>query len=184
MSDAKNVTSSKPKIGGAAHRAPVGTELPTDAKTALNAAFKALGYISEDGVSNENSPETDKIKAWGGDTVLNYSKGKEDTFKFKLIEGLNVDVLKAVYGDKNVTGTLDTGIVIKANSEDTGESAWVFEMILKDGILKRIVVPRAAVVEIGEIVYKDDEAVGYELTLSAVPDESGQTHYDYINKAK
>ena len=67
--DAQNVSTSKPKVGGAIARAPLGTALPTDATTALNTAFKQLGYISEDGITNGNSPETDVIKAWGGDTV-------------------------------------------------------------------------------------------------------------------
>ena len=43
--DAKNVTAAKPKVGGAVWRAPLGTALPTDAKTELDAAFKSLGYI-------------------------------------------------------------------------------------------------------------------------------------------
>ena len=49
MSDAKNVTTGKPKVGGAVFRAPVGTELPTDPETELNEAFKPLGYCKQPG---------------------------------------------------------------------------------------------------------------------------------------
>ena len=46
--DAKNVSAAKPKVGGAVWRAPLGTPLPTDAKSALNEAFESLGYISSE----------------------------------------------------------------------------------------------------------------------------------------
>ena len=42
MSDAKNVSTGKPKVGGAIFRAPLGTTLPTDATTALNAIVRKL----------------------------------------------------------------------------------------------------------------------------------------------
>lgn len=182
MSNAQNVTVGKPKVGGAVFRAPLGTELPTDATTALNEAFKSLGYISDDGLTNENSPESDSIKAWGGDTVHNYQTEKPDTFKYKLIEALNVEVLKAVYGDKNVEGTLEDGITVKANSQEQQACSWVVEMILNDDTLKRIVIPSAKVTEVEEIVYADEEVLGYGTTISATPDKNGNTHYEYIKK--
>lgn len=179
MATATNVTTAKPKSGGAVFRAPLGTTLPTDASTALDAAFKGLGYCSEDGLTNANSPKSEAVKAWGGDIVLTTQTEKPDTFKFKLIEALNPEVLKAVYGDDNVTGELSTGITVKANSAQQEECCWVFDLVMRSGALRRIVVPCAAVTEVGEIVYKEGEPVGYETTITAVPDGTGNTHYQY-----
>lgn len=182
MSNSANVTTGKPKTGGAIYVAPIGTTLPTDTTSVLDDAFKALGYVSEDGLTNSNSPESDKIKAWGGDTVLDMQTAKEDEFSFTLIEAMNEDVLKVVYGADNVTGTISAGLTITANSKDLEEHAWVIDMILKGGIAKRLVIPSGKVTEIGDIVYSDGDAVGYELTVSAVPDTEGNTHYEYIKK--
>ena len=183
MSKKDNVTAAKPKVGGAMYVAPAGTALPTDATTALAEAFKSLGYISEDGLTNSNSPESEEIKAWGGDIVLTPITGRPDTYSVKLIESLNVDVLRMAYGDGNVTGTLETGITVKANAADLEEHPVVVDMILRNGVLKRICIPSAKVSEIGEISYTDADASGYELTLSCQPDADGNTHYEYIKEA-
>lgn len=161
MANASNVTTGKPKKGGAIFRAPLGSTMPTDATTELDEAFVCLGYCGEDGLTNANSPESDSIKAWGGDTVLTYQSSKEDTFTFVLIEALNPDVLKAVYGDANVSGTLADGITVKANSDPQEAAAWVIEQVMRDGAHKRIVIPSAAVTEVGDITYSDEDAVGY-----------------------
>ena len=178
-----NVTAGKPKIGGAIFRAPKGTSLPTDASTALGSSFVCLGYASEDGLTNDNSPDSDKIKAWGGDTVLTVQNSKDDTFGFTLIEALSVDVLKTIYGDANVTGDINNGITVKANSTDLDEYVWVFDMIMRGNVLKRVVIPLGKVFEVGTITYSDGDAVGYETTLQTAPDSQGNTHYEYIVKS-
>ena len=141
------------------------------------------GLVGEDGVTNENSPETDSKKAWGGDIVLKLQTEKPDTFTFKLISSLDLDVLKAVYGDGNVSGTLADGITVTATGEELPEKQWVIDMVMRDNAVKRIYIPSGSISEIGEIVYKDDEEVGYELTIMAMPGSDGATHKEFIKRA-
>lgn len=176
---ATNVVTGKPKVGGAVFSAPTGTTLPTDTTTALDNAFKCLGYISDAGVTNGMTRESESIKAWGGDTVMTTQTSFEDKWTFTPIEGANIDVLKNVYGDSNVTGALSTGITVNANSTEPVAKAWVFEMVIGTYV-KRVVLPSAKLSELGDIVYVDNAAVGYEMTLTAFPDSSGNNHYEYI----
>ena len=180
---ATNVSAGKPKIGGAIFCAPKGTTLPTSATGALDESFVSLGYVSEDGLTHDNSPESDSVKAWGGDTVLTLQTDRPDSYGFTLLEVMNKDVLKVVYGDGNVT-EVDGEIVVKATPEQLEGKSWVIDMVLRGGVAKRIVIPDGTVTEVGTITYSDSDAIGYELTVTDVPDTNGVYHYEYFSAAE
>lgn len=182
--NALNVSAGKPAVGGAIFVAPLGTSLPTTVSGSLAEGFKALGYVSDDGLSNNNAPTTNSVKAWGGDTVLTLQTDRPDTFAFTLIEVLNEDVLKTVYGAENVEVDASGNISVKATAEELPGYAWVVDMIVRGGRAKRIVIPNGTISDLGEITYKDDEATGYALTITDVPDSTGVYHYEYIQGAE
>ena len=182
MSNAANVTTGKRRTDGGIYFAPAGTTLPTNATTTLATAFKNLGYVSEDGVTNSLSKDVTEIKEWGGDTVDTVLTAQTDTFQFTLIESLNTDTLKAIYGDANVTES-SGAITVTVKAAEAPSGVWVIDMIQKGNKLKRIVIPNGKVSELGDVVYKADEAVGYDVTVAANLDSSGNTHYEYIASA-
>lgn len=176
-----NVTAAKPATGGAVHTAALGTTLPTDAKTSLSSTtYTSMGYISADGLKNNITLTSSTVKAWGGDVVLYLDQGREDTYTLTFIEGLNPDVLALVHGEDNVSGTLSTGITVKINSEEQEARAWVIDMVMKDGALKRVCIPNAVITSIAEVAYNEQGAVGYQVTLGTLPDDDGQRAYEYI----
>ena len=178
------VTAARPRVAGVVYRAPKGTTLPTDADTALASAYTSLGYLSEDGFSNSYEISSEDIREMGGNVVLTVQTEVTDTFTFKLISALDADVLKAVYGDSNVTGSLAAGMAVTVAGSEPEESVWVLETIMRDGALKRIVIPDGKVTAIGEIAYRRNEAVGYELTVTALLDSTaGFNHKEFMKAA-
>lgn len=174
-----NVSYGKPKAKGAIFIAPKGSTLPTDATSPLDPAFKNLGYISEDGLSNETETETEKIKAWGGDTVLVSQTEYGEVFKFNMLE-ISEETLGFYYGSANVSKSGNT-IQVKHTSQALPECVAVFEIALTGNRVKRIVVPHAQFADrSAEIVYKDDEAITIPVSLEALPDADGGYAYGHF----
>lgn len=180
MTNVNNVSVGKPKVGGAVHAAPAGTTAPVNAVAALSDDFKDLGYISDEGVKNNGERSTNKIKAWGGDVVASVQTEKNDNFTMTFIECMNENVMKLAYGSGNVSGDLNSGLTVLANSEELEEWVIVVDMILKGGIAKRLVIPRGKIDSISEITYEDEELIGYQCEITALPDSAGNTHYEYF----
>lgn len=184
MPTVTNVSAGKAKIGGAVYRAALGATLPTSESATLT-GFTEMGYVSDAGLVNSPAISNTSIKAWGGDTVLDIQTDKVDNFTFTLIEVLNVDVLKAIFGSNNVTGTLAEGITVNAGSDEQEDACWVFDIAMRGGAAKRIVIPVGKITNIADITYSDSAAVGYNITVSAYPYDgyNGKTHREFIKKA-
>lgn len=171
-----NVVAGTPNASGGVLIGPLGTAAPTDATTALNAAFKSAGYIGEDGLTESADRSTDKIKAWGGDTVKVVQTDFSLTYSFTFLESLNADVLKAVYGSGTgivtttaATTTAGTLYAVKISGEILPHNAFVFEV--KDGSSRiRIHVPDGQITEVGEITYAGSDVVAYTVTVEAFKD--------------
>jgi len=157
---------------------------PTTAVSTLT-GFSAAGYIGEDGVTETNERSTDRIRAWGGDTVKVVQTEHNVTYQFTFLETLNADVLKAVYGEDNVTTTaagVSTGTLheVQVNSSTLPHKSYVFEV--KDGDAKiRIYVPDGQITEVGDITYSDSEVIGYQVTVEAFADELGNKAYKFLD---
>lgn len=180
---ATNVSTGKPNISGAVYVAPLGSAIPQNPTSSLPADYVCLGYVSEDGLENSNEMDVSVIKAWGGMIVYRSLTELDDTFSLSLIESENVDVLKAVYGDANVTVDASGDIAVDIKAEDPQERIWVFELSLRGGRAKRIVIPDGAITARETITYNDSDAIAYGITVSAYPDANGSTHKEYLEVA-
>lgn len=175
---ANKASFAKPKaISGAIYVAPTGTALPTDESTTLNAAFKSIGYISDDGVTNSQSISSEEVKSWGGTVVATAITEMQDDFKWTMISPRNVEALKVVFGDANVTENSGK-ISIKKNATEPAAHSFVIEMIVA-GVATRIVIPNGKLKELGDVNYNDSDALGFEVTIAALANASNDTHYEY-----
>lgn len=160
-------------VTGGAYLAPTGTALPTNSQSALNAAFDEVGYISEDGVTQSISEDITDLKAWqNGDVVRKIQTAHDLTYSFTMIE--TSDVTLAAYYGNYTAGT------VEINGDQLPHKSWVLEVVDGDDDL-RVVIPDGQITERGDIVYQNGDAVGYQVTITAFPDGSGNKAYIYVS---
>lgn len=172
-----NVSAAKPKAGGAVWWAPVGTDAPSDASTALAAAFNAVGYVSEDGLTENETRTSTTHRAWGGDTVASSQTEYAKSYSFTMIE-TNETTMKVRYGADNVTASDGKVTQVKHNAAELPEGVWVVEMVIASRICRKVM-PRGRITETGEVAYNDGDLVKYPVTIGLLPDANGDYEIDY-----
>lgn len=151
-------------VTGSIAIAPENTVDPGDATSALIAPWVSVGYLSEDGVVEANSIESDDIKAWqNAEIVRKVITSKETTYGFTMIE-TNADALALFYG-KTIIAT-DVSHVIGGDS--TARYAVCLTIVDGTEVIRRWI-PSAEVTEQGEVTFGSTDAAGYEVTMTAYP---------------
>ena|SRR5690348_14157766 len=179
----RNVSAAQPKVGGGVYWAPLGTALPTDSTTALVAAYKPLGYVSDAGITPSRDTSIDKPKAWGGDTVAALQTDESLSYEWTLIEVFSDEVRKFVHGTANVTTTAPaagqgTKLAILDKGGKPANCVLVFDM--KYGSkTRRVVLPVSDNVVSGEAPYSDSDLSAFTITSEALKDSSGVRMYEF-----
>lgn len=177
-----NVYAAEPSASGAAFVAPLGTTLPTAVDTVLDPAFVGLGYVGEDGITETSERTTDEKKDMGGRIVKVLQTEYNHSFKFVLLESINADVLKAIYGENNVTVTPATAlhgtqIKVRKTSKKLPHQTWVFDTVDSELSAKyRNCVADGQIVSVGDVVLASKDTIEYEVELKVFEDSNG----DYV----
>ena len=170
----KNASLGKPMAGGMVYVAPTGTALPTDATTTLPDAYKSVGFISDDGITNSTDTDTTTVTDAGGTTVINEISSYAESYQFAMMETA-ADALGVRFETSNVKTEGDTLTV--DHKMPTGESKiYVFEILMTGNRVKRIVVPD------GTTQYHAGDAILYDVNVGANPSDliGGATSREYI----
>lgn len=181
--NAENVSVGKGVAGGYMFVAPLGTALPTDNTTELNAAFFNMGYLGDDGITFADSADTETFQDMNGDTIETSSGAVEKTFTVVLRE-IKKDTLAITRGTENVSDT--AGIITAYDKGPSSEAhSVVFELLLKNGRKWRRVGEQVKLGELGDMTVVYSDLVGREITMSvSLGSTTGSYWVDYIDSTE
>lgn len=180
-----NITAGRPMASGGILAAPLGSTLPTDASTALDAAYVALGLVGEEGLAPSGERSSENTKDWAGDIVAALQSEHTSSFEITLLEVFNEEALKAVFGDGNVTVTAATPssgklFSIKETGEPLGHKSFAFDMKYLDKRM-RIVLPDAQITAVEEAPFVNAALNSFKITIMAYKDTNNTKVYRYYD---
>lgn len=116
--------------------APKGTPLPAFPTEELDAAWKEIGVVSEDGITWHHGRSAEPLKDWSN-TIRRQIQSTDDRTVAVPVISTSAEVLKTIFGDENiveVAATTDHGNLVSVEVKEgtmSGEEAFLF--LMKDG---------------------------------------------------
>lgn len=184
-SDVAEIAAPSPKVSGGVLFAPLGTPLPTDATTPLDAAYVSLGRVKDDGIKRTEDRSNSKVYDWGGNTIAILQTQFGITIMFDLLQVMNADVQRAAHGEENVdveaaTATTGTTIAAKINPKLLDTGIWVFDSYYQK-MSGRLVLPYARPTKVDGPTWTHKEIASYKITLESMPDNENNHAYEWWN---
>lgn len=145
-----------------------GTTPPTDPSDLIESPFKAVGIISDDGISTSYKRESTAKNGWNvRGVVARIPKTAGFTFKFTAMQ-TNDLTHELYYGAKpTVIGSTDfTRTPIKAKSDVT-EYVWLLVFPWTNGEKQIYVVPEGIVTDTEDLKVSEEDVPQYGLTVEA-----------------
>lgn len=170
-----NVSDAKGVAGGYFFAAPLGSKKPTDETAPLDAAFKCMGFIGEDGITFESETDSEKLKDMNGDVVHVSVTSHDETVTMVLGE-FKKGVLELMYGNGSVTDAAGK-LTVHEKGDEAPHIIGVFELALKDGRKLRKVAHDMQATELGSLSVKAGEMFARECTFTVYKDEETGDYY-------
>lgn len=148
-------------ITGSVSYAPVGTTAPTSATAALPAAWLDLGYLNEDGITENIEQTAEDLRAWQNNAVVR-TVVTEAAARYNFVA---IETKKAVI-ELYYAGTITTDQIVVDPAATGGRKSFVIDVI--DGAkTQRIYIAEGEVTERGERTITSTDLVGYPMTITA-----------------
>lgn len=158
------------------------------ATTGSLTGFTDLGYMSDDGITESRSRDTNDIAAWqGGATVKTTISGASATFQFTMIEA-TLGTLSLYYG-------LPAGAVTQTSAHGTfdvdpgatgGPQSFVIDEVTNTNAIRRTYIALGEVTEVDDRTNVNGEVIGYNVTVSAYPSSTlnGKSYRVWMTELK
>lgn len=170
---------------GEVYIAPVATAMPADESAALNAAFKGLGYTTEDAVTITPSQDVSEIRAWQNRYPIGRrvsSTGLDITFT-----NMEINHRTFVFAFQGGSWALNTAAKWKYTPPAASAEPYYQAMIVDwlDGANKtRWTIPKVIVSDLGDLNPRPDEPAQPSLTVSLVTTGTGDPFNVLTNDAR
>ncbi|MBB1253170.1 phage tail protein [Streptomyces sp. OF3] len=161
--------------------APVGSSSPASPLEQPVAPWEPLGAISDDGLVYGFDEDSQSFTPWGLTSPFRTTITQSvRTFQLTLWETSRVAVQSVMYRMDAADLAPDSGTGITSFAETASpvpdRRAWWF-LVMDGDTAKGFYVPQGEVSDRSDVTFKQDEMSGYQITVTAYPDDAGNTVY-------